>query len=127
MRKNVALFAALLCLAGVGARAGRAQSPAQGQKLYATYCSGCHGDAGKGDGPAARSLPVKPIDHTDGKAMNGLSDKYLQEIISKGGTAVGKSSFMPGWGGQLNEAQVRDIIAFMRSIAEPPAKAGGKK
>jgi mono/diheme cytochrome c family protein len=127
IRTNVALSVALLCLGAIATTAAWAQSPAQGQKLYATYCSGCHGDTGKGDGPAARSLPVKPIDHTDGKAMNELSDKYLQEIISKGGTAVGKSSFMPGWGGQLNEAQVRDIVAFMRSIAEPPAKAGGKK
>jgi mono/diheme cytochrome c family protein len=103
------------------------QSQAEGQKLYATYCSGCHGDKGKGDGPAAKSLPVKPIDHTDGGVMNELSDKYLQEIISKGGAAVGKSAFMPGWGGQLNERQVRDIVAFMRSIADSPGKATGKK
>jgi mono/diheme cytochrome c family protein len=127
MRKIAVSFAALLWLGAIAAPGATAQSPAQGQKLYATYCSGCHGDKGKGDGPAAKSLPVKPIDHTDGKTMNELSDKYLQDIIAKGGTAVGKSAFMPGWGGQLNEAEVRDIIAFMRSIAEPAPKAGNKK
>jgi mono/diheme cytochrome c family protein len=117
----------LLCVGAIGVQSGGAQDQAEGQKLYATYCSGCHGDKGKGDGPAANSLPVKPIDHTDGKIMNELSDKYLHEIISKGGMAVGKSSFMPPWGGQLNDRQVRDIIAFMRGIADPPPKAHRKK
>jgi mono/diheme cytochrome c family protein len=104
-----------------------AQEHAGGQKLYATYCSGCHGDKGKGDGPAAKSLPVKPADHTDGNVMNQFSDKYLQDIISKGGGGVGKSAFMPGWSTQLKEKEVREIVAYMRSIANPAYKAANKK
>jgi cytochrome c6 len=98
------------------------QSRSEGQKLYSTYCSTCHGDKGKGDGAAAKSLPVKPLDHTDGTVMNHLSDKYLVDIISKGGSGVGKSAFMPGWAGQLKENEIRDIVAYLRSIAEPPYK-----
>jgi cytochrome c oxidase cbb3-type subunit 3 len=79
----------------------------------------CHGEHGKGDGPAARALPVKAADHTNGPVMNQLSDKYLSDIISKGGAAVGKSPIMPAWGNQFNEAQIRDLIAFIRSIADP--------
>ena len=71
---------------------GRAQSAAEGQKLYMTYCSSCHGDKGRGDGAAGKALPVKPADHTDGKLMNSFSDEFLMTIISKGGVAVGKSS-----------------------------------
>ena len=41
--------------------------------------------------------------------MNQMTDKLLVDIISKGGSAVGKSSFMPAWGGALDEKQVRDI------------------
>jgi mono/diheme cytochrome c family protein len=96
------------------------QNQAEGKKLYATYCSGCHGEKGKGDGPAAKSLPIKPADHTDGAVMNQLSDKFLVDVISKGGGSVGKSSFMPAWGSQLKEKQLGDIIAYLRSIAEPP-------
>jgi len=103
-----------------------AQNQTEGKKLYAVYCSGCHGDKGKGDGPAARSLPFKPADHTDGKVMNGLSDKFLQDIIAKGGPGVGKSSFMPAWGSQLNEKQLRGIVSYIRSLAESPHKPGGK-
>ena len=71
---------------------------------------------------AARSLPIKPKDHTDGATMNRLTDQNLADTISKGGAAVGKSSFMPGWGGSLNEKQIRDIVAYMRTLAVPPSK-----
>ena len=99
-----------------------AQDPAEGRKLYATYCATCHGDKGKGDGAAAKSLPAKPADHTNGAVMNQLNDKFLTELITKGGGAVGKSSFMPAWSGSLNEKQIRDLVVFIRTLAVPPIK-----
>jgi mono/diheme cytochrome c family protein len=98
----------------------QAQNPPEGKKLYSTYCSTCHGETGKGDGMAGASLPVKPADHTNGTVMNQLSDKFLMDIISKGGSGVGKSTFMPSWGAALNDRQVRDVVAYIRSIAVPP-------
>lgn len=92
-----------------------------------TYCSSCHGDKGKGDGAAAVSLPAKPADHTNGSIMNRLNDKFLYDIISKGGGAVGKSSFMPAWGGALNDTQIRDVIAYIRSLAAPPYRPNPSK
>ena len=97
-----------------------AENPVEGKKLYSTYCTSCHGDAGKGDGMAGASLPVKPADHTNGAVMNKLSDTFLVNIISKGGSGAGKSSFMPSWGGALTDQQIRDIVAYIRSIAVPP-------
>jgi mono/diheme cytochrome c family protein len=119
---------ACMAIAAVWLAAGVAfaQDKEEGKKLYVTYCSSCHGETGKGDGPAAASLPVKPANHTDGNVMNSIPDKTLFEIISKGGQAAGKSSFMPAWGGALRDKQVQDIIAYLRSIANPPYKAGGK-
>lgn len=99
-----------------------AQNAAEGKKLYTTYCSSCHGETGKGDGMAAGSLPVKPADHTSGTVMNQLDDKFLLDIISKGGGAVGKSTFMPSWGSSLNDKQVRDVVAYIRTLAVPPYK-----
>ena len=116
---------AILVLILTQAVAG-AQDKAEGKKYYVTYCSGCHGETGKGDGPAAASLPVKPTNHNDGVVMNQLPDKLLFEIISKGGQAVGKSPFMPGWGNQLREKQIRDVIAYVRSLARPPYNPSGK-
>jgi mono/diheme cytochrome c family protein len=118
--------AALLLILLIVGQPAAAQDKAEGKKLYITYCSGCHGESGKGDGPAAASLPVKPTNHTDGAAMNQIPDKFLVEIISKGGQAVGKSSFMPAWGSQLKEKQIRDVIAHIRSLANTPSIPAGK-
>jgi mono/diheme cytochrome c family protein len=113
-----------IALSGVA----QAQTVAEGKSLYTSYCAACHGDQGKGDGVAARSLPVKPADHTNGTVMNQFSDKFLTDIITKGGSAVNKSAFMPAWRSSLNNKQVSDIVAYMRSIANPPYnKADGVK
>src|ERR1700681_4577276 len=34
------------------------------KKLYTSYCAPCHGEKGKGDGPAAAALNPKPADHS---------------------------------------------------------------
>jgi mono/diheme cytochrome c family protein len=125
LQRISALGVTFVALAIAGPGLARAQSATEGQKVYTTYCSSCHGDKGRGDGAAGKALPVKPADHTDGKLMNSFSDEFLISIISKGGAAVGKSSFMPAWGGVLKDDQLQDLLAYLRSIASPP-KASGK-
>jgi mono/diheme cytochrome c family protein len=93
-----------------------AQELADGKRLYQAYCSGCHGLSGKGDGPAAKTLPVKPADHTRIE-MNKYTDQYLIEIISKGGASVGRSAQIPAWGAVLKEPQVREIVAYVRALS----------
>jgi len=115
----VAVFAILL-----GGVSSRAQNQAEGKNVYVTYCASCHGERGKGDGAAAASLPAKPADHTNGAIMNQLNDKFLYDIIARGGGAVGKSTFMPSWGGALNDTQIRDVVAYIRSLAIPPYRPG---
>lgn len=43
----------------------------RGQALYSDYCAGCHGTAGRGDGPAAANLSRKPADLTRIAARRG--------------------------------------------------------
>ena len=113
-----------LALLVVGTVAGNSygQNQAEGKKLYTNFCSACHGDTGKGDGPSGRALPARPADHTNGAVMNQLNDKFLVDVITKGGSAVGKSSFMPAWGSSFNDKQIRDMIAYIRGLAVPPYK-----
>jgi len=122
MNKFAIFTAAMIGGALLNGVACWAQDLTEGRKLYATYCVSCHGEKGKGDGVAARSLPAKPTDHTNGAVMNQLNDKFLTEVIAKGGTAVGKSNFMPPWGGALNEKQIRDLVVFIRTLAVPAYK-----
>ena len=119
----------LILPCAIAPTSAEAQNVAEGKTLYTTYCASCHGDQGKGDGVAARSLPVKPADHTNNGVMSQLSDKYLTDIITKGGSAVNKSGFMPAWGSSLNDKQVASIVAYVRSLSNSThqgRKAGAK-
>ena len=93
-------------------------SAAKGKDLYAKHCGGCHGPAGKGDGPAAAALNPKPTDLTNKAYMAGLKDQYLFDLIQKGGAAVGKSPLIPPFGSKLKDGDIRDVIAYLRSLAK---------
>ncbi len=93
---------------------------ARGAEHYQLYCATCHGAEGGGDGPSSVALDPKPAAHSDGNYMNALTDEYLTKVIKEGGAAVGKSPLMVPWGGALNDDQLKDVIAFIRSLASPP-------
>ncbi len=93
---------------------------AQGKSIYETYCVACHGAGGKGDGAAAATLTTKPADHTDGNVMNAITNEDLYKAIKEGGAGVGKSNLMPAWGATLKDEQIRDVVAYVRSLADPP-------
>jgi len=93
-----------------------AADPEQGKKLYGTYCVTCHGESGKGDGPAAATLNPKPRDHTSKEYMSQLSDDDLLKVIKDGGASIGKSPIMPPWGAALKDDQIKDVIAYVRTL-----------
>ena len=93
-------------------------NPAKGKDLYTTNCAGCHGPTGKGDGPAAAALTPKPSDLTNKASMSGLKDQYLFDLIQKGGVPVGKSPLMLPLGSKLKDGDIRDVIAYMKSLAK---------
>ena len=91
----------------------------QGKRTYLENCTPCHGQSGKGDGEGARSLPVRPADHTDGALIGSRSDAFLHDVIAKGGSAMGLSSFMPAWQGIFTEQEIEDLVAYIRTLALP--------
>lgn len=92
-----------------------------GKVAYATFCASCHGATGDGSGPAGKTLVPKPARHDDGTYMNALSNEHLFKVIDQGGMAVGKSVLMAAWGGALGGEQgVWDVVAFVRTLADPP-------
>ena len=91
-----------------------------GKADYQIFCASCHGPAVLGDGPVAQALNPKPARHNDGAYMNPLTDDYLFKVIKFGGAAVGKSPMMAPLGGSLSDQQIRNVIAFIRTLADPP-------
>ena len=91
-----------------------------GEADYQIFCASCHGGTGAGDGPVAQALNPKPARHDNGAYMNPLTDDYLFKVIKFGGASVGKSPMMAPLGGSLSDQRIRNVIAFIRSLADPP-------
>jgi len=92
----------------------------QGQTIFYSNCVWCHADSTPA-GPSNRAnLNPSPALANDGATLNSLSDNYLQNVITLGGSAVSKSAMMPPWGKTLKQDDIRAVIAFMRAIAQPP-------
>src|SRR5947207_2065550 len=92
----------------------------RGAKIFAVKCARCHGKEGKGDGPDLIKLQsaVSPDDWTDRQSNQGLTDNLIIAMITKGGKANGKSRTMPAFADKLDAQQVRDLLAFIRSLAK---------
>jgi cytochrome c oxidase cbb3-type subunit 3 len=92
----------------------------QGKRIFYDKCVWCHADATPA-GPSNRSnlTPAPPLAN-DGATLNALSDEFMQNIITLGGSAMGKSAMMPPWGQTLSQEEIRAVISFVRTIAQPP-------
>jgi mono/diheme cytochrome c family protein len=87
---------------------------AAGKPVYQQYCQDCHGASGRGDGPAAAGLSVKPLDLTIHVYQH--DETYLTLVIAKG--MVG----MPSFGGKLDVRQIGDVLAYTRLLAQAQTK-----
>jgi mono/diheme cytochrome c family protein len=98
----------------------------QGKRVFYQYCVWCHADATPA-GPSNRSnvTPMPPL-LNDGEKLNGESDEYLENIITLGGSALGKSAMMPTYGKTLSPNEISAVIAFTRAIAQPAYQKPGR-
>ena len=87
---------------------------ANGKKYYTATCVACHGAEGKGSmlGP---TLKAKEF-------LASRTDAQMQDVISKGVKATTMVAWAKSNGGVLDDAIIRDIIAYIRSWT-PTAKS----
>ncbi len=97
--------------------AGDEGAVSAGQDIFMTNCLACHGEEGKGDGPAAEGLTPKPANLSDSGMMSMLSDAYLYWRVSKGGAVEPFNSAMPAWESTLTEEQRWQVISYVRSLS----------
>jgi mono/diheme cytochrome c family protein len=50
----------------------------------------------------------------------------MQNIITLGGSALGKSAMMPPYGRTLSADEIRSVIAFTRAMAQPSYQPPGR-
>ena len=96
----------------------------RGRQSYATYCAGCHGEKGDGNGPAARFLNPKPRDFRVGRlkfatvpAGSAPRDDDYMKVLRYGlhGTAMPAWELLP-----LDEQQA--IVIYIRMFYPDAAK-----
>ena len=106
-------------------RAGAAapRTPRAPGALYAKWCASCHGHRGDGAGTNAPHLPVRPAAHADAAVMSARPDDALFDVIAGGGVVAGKSARMPAFGETLTPAEIRSLVAHIRTLCrcEGPA------
>jgi mono/diheme cytochrome c family protein len=114
---RLALLATTASVLPWSARASEPQGDAvsRGAALYQTYCELCHGTSGKGDGRAATLQRTRPADLT----LSPRSDEYKIQIITAGGAAMNRSTSMPAWRDSLSQQEIRDVVAYLRTLHGP--------
>ena len=118
MRSTVCFLIALVSAWCVGFSLACAQSPqasqvksqtggqhliasVEGPDLFRAYCASCHGEDGKGRGPAAAALKTNPADLTTIKRRNGgkfPTERVRQMIVGDDRLPAHGSREMPIWG-----------------------------
>lgn len=93
---------------------GQAAAADAGKQIFTDNCASCHGDGGKGDGPAGASLDPKPANLT--VVAPTLADDRIFWIVSEGGAAAGKSASMASWKGTLSSDEIWQAITYVRTL-----------
>jgi mono/diheme cytochrome c family protein len=106
------LFIVVVLLSATPAQAG---DSAAGKALFGQHCAVCHGLKGKGNGPSGKALDPKPTDFT----MATPNDDEWFKATKEGTAAVGKSKGMEGFGKKLTDAEIRDVLAYVKTLKKP--------
>ncbi len=85
-----------------------AASIERGRVLFTQNCVVCHGADGRGDGPAAKSLPIPPANLYDHVPYH--PDSFFFGVMSKGLAGV-----MPAFEGQISETDRWNILNYLRA------------
>ena len=109
MRINPIILAVTISLAVTAPSALGADAKANWEK----HCLKCHGADGKGNTKMGKQSGVK--DYTDSKVQAEMKDENAVKIIKEGIVEKGKKRMDP-YGDKLNDQEIKDLIAHMRSF-----------
>ena len=77
--------------------------------MYEHHCQSCHGPEGYGDGPAGKSLTIRPTDFHRFRSFLKSDEEYIRTI--EHGVVF---SPMHSWRGQLTDEEMTDVVAYIR-------------
>ena len=96
-----------LCLISLLAANTMSLAQGSGADTYKSKCQMCHAADGSGNTPAGKSTKANPFNSPD---IMKLSDDDLIAVIKKG------RNKMPAYAGKLTDAQITDVVAYIRTL-----------
>jgi mono/diheme cytochrome c family protein len=88
----------------------------RGAPLFQDNCAACHGPQGRGDGPAATTLPVRPANLAEGHVLSH-ADGELFWRLQAGFQAADGRVLMPAFGAVLTDDERWRLIDYVRANA----------
>jgi mono/diheme cytochrome c family protein len=138
----VGLAAALVTSIGAAQFDAVSLADYSGEELFLNYCSACHGETGRGDGPVARSLVTVVPD------LTAISRRYgefpaarIADTVDGRGARIDAhgTRTMPVWGYEfwieeggdvVAQREMKEVIAklvdYIRSIQDDPRAENGE-
>ncbi|MFQ5853952.1 MAG: c-type cytochrome [Candidatus Binatia bacterium] len=112
----VLAFVLTLMLVPSLAPAGPGGNAAKGKEIYQERCVLCHGSKGHGwDWDKKVVRPPVPVPNLV-EVVPKRSDDYLMTVVRDGGEAVRLTRFMPAFGFNMSEQELRDVVTYLRSL-----------
>ena len=100
------------------------QPLAEGKRLYDVNCANCHGARAQGAVRAGNEISIiaerggkQPPDLTDPAWDHGATDSAIFTAVKKG-VPLG---MMPPFEGRLSDVEIRNVVAYVRSLASAQA------
>jgi mono/diheme cytochrome c family protein len=120
---SLMVMLAIAAPAPVAGHAERArwQASAVDGSVYGAYCASCHGQYGRGNGPAAAALKRRPADLTRiTKRNKGVfpAERVYQIIDGRHIVTAHGDSQMPVWGDAFSKAMVGSDEASIKAKIE---------
>lgn len=106
---------ALLAHYPIAITPAKTPDPRRGDELFQSQCAGCHGNEGRGDGPAGAALEPRPTDFHDLARRNQRSLLSYYNTITLGVPGTGMPSFS-----QLSEAERWALVFHVGQLAYGP-------
>jgi len=101
--------------------------PEAGKQLFMSLgCSTCHRMDTQGRGPNLTGGFGKPVLLEDGRTVTADENYVRESILTPAAKVVsGFKPIMPAFQGLVNDDQLNALIAYVKSLSQPPAGAAG--